>query len=118
MPEFVINSGGLGVMYKVGSDGALIDCDSWDNFFQSACWNPASPTVQATQATVTNPDGSTTTILAPATPSNTNTVTPSFFCNFLDCDASGNLELDATNVMWIGGGALAVFALLKGLKIL
>jgi hypothetical protein len=117
VPEIVINSQGLGVMYKVGAGGALIDCDSWDNFFQSACWNPANPTVQATQTTVTNADGSTSAILTPATPANTDTAVPSFFCNFLDCDASGNLELDGWNAALLAGGAFAIFLLLKGLKL-
>jgi len=116
--SLVVNSGGLGVMYKVDSAGQLIDCDSWSNIFQSVCWEPTAATVQATTTTVTNADGSTSTVLAPATPANADVTTPSFFCNFLDCDSSGNLQLDATNLLWLGGGAIAVFVLLKALKVL
>lgn len=108
----VINSGGLGTMYKVDSTGAIIDCDSWSNFFQSACWNPAAATVQATQTTVTNSDGSTSTVLQPATVADT-LASPGALCNFLDCDSSGNLVLDATNLAWFAGGAFALFLLLR-----
>ena len=118
----VINSGGLGDMYKVDGSGNVVDCDSFNNFFVPQCWNPLAPTVQATTstATVTNPDGSTSTstVLVPATPANTNLTTPSFFCNFLDCDASGNLQLDGTNLLWLGGATIGLLVLLKSLKLL
>lgn len=39
---------GLGTMYKVASDGTVIDCDSWSNLLQGPCWNPAAPTVAVT----------------------------------------------------------------------
>src|SRR5271157_6178688 len=37
---------GLGTTYKTDpSTGTVIDCDSWNNLFQSVCWNPFSPQV-------------------------------------------------------------------------
>ena len=114
--SLVLNSGGLGVMYKVDSAGNVVDCDSLDNIFQSVCWNPAAATVQATTSTVTNSDGTTTTVLAPAT--SADVTTPGALCNFFDCDSSGNLELDATNLLWFGGIAIALTVALKALKII
>lgn len=112
----VLNSAGLGDTYKVDSAGNIIDCDSWNNFFQGVCWNPGSATVQATTTTVTNSDGSTSTVLAAATPANTSLTTPSAWCNFLDCDSSGNLELDATNLMWAGAAMLLAYVVSRLLK--
>lgn len=100
-------------MYKVDAGGQIIDCDSWSNFFQSACWNPTAATVQVTQTTVANTDGTTSTVLAPATPANTDVSAPSALCNFLDCDSSGNLVLDSSNLAWAGGIAFGLFLLLR-----
>lgn len=36
---------GLGTMYKTDSNGNVIDCDLFSNFFQPACWNPFDSTV-------------------------------------------------------------------------
>jgi hypothetical protein len=118
MAGLVVNSGGLGTLLKVSSAGTIIDCDSIDNIFQSVCWNPTAPAVQATSTTITNPDGSTSTVLAPATPANTDTTVPNFLCNFLDCDSSGNLELDGNNILWLGGLSIALLLFLKAVKIL
>ena len=56
---------GLGVLWKMGSDGKPIDCDAWGNFFQSVCWVPdifASPTQQPLDVqAVTNPQTGATT---------------------------------------------------------
>lgn len=36
-----------------------------------------------------------------------------FYCNFLDCDDNGNLQMDANNLAWLIGGAAALYVLAK-----
>jgi hypothetical protein len=31
---------GMGTLYKADSQGNVIDCDLFSNFFQTPCWNP------------------------------------------------------------------------------
>lgn len=58
---------GFGTLYKTDpSSGNVIDCDSWQNLFQSVCWNPTAPTVVPAQPIV-NADGTVSNTLVPAT---------------------------------------------------
>lgn len=51
--------GGLGTLYKTDpSTGTVIDCDNWNNMFQSVCWNPFSPSVVPVAPSVVGGDAS------------------------------------------------------------
>lgn len=59
---------GLGYTPKVGSDGKIIDCDLWSNFFESVCWIPdwlggsGQQTLPSKQVTTTDPNTGQTTV--------------------------------------------------------
>ena len=84
----------MGVLYKADSEGHVIDCDSWSNFFQGVCWNPfAAEVVPA--APTTNPDGSP----APAVPA-------------VPAPASSGFSL-STPLLLVAAGALGVLLLTR-----
>lgn len=87
---------GMGTLYKADSEGHVIDCDSWSNFFQGVCWNPfASEVVPAAPS---GGDGS-----GPAVPAVPAPTTPSLLSGV------------SAPLLLVAGGALAVL-LLKGGK--
>lgn len=88
---------GMGVLYKADSEGHVIDCDSWSNFFQGVCWNPfASEVVPVAPS---GGDGS-----GPAVPAVPAPVSASLL---------GGIS---TPLLLVAGGALAVLLFTRGGK--
>lgn len=88
---------GMGTLYKADSEGHVIDCDSWSNFFQGVCWNPfASEVVPAAPS---GGDGS-----GPAVPAVPGPKTESLLSGV------------STPLLLVAGGALAVLLFARGGK--
>lgn len=98
---------GLGVLYKQDSSGVLIDCDSWNNFFQSPCWNPFAPTVVPAPPAVGSGDGSgvAPVPLYPATAAPPDTTVPP--CTFLGIGCT---------TLAIAGGAIFLGFFILGMQ--
>lgn len=93
---------GLGTLYKVASDGSLIDCDSWSNLFQGPCWDPTAPEVVPNA-----PGDSSNTPGQPYTPPSTTTAN-----TLTNCILAGTCGTSSISTpLLIGGLALLGLAL-------
>src|SRR5579872_794516 len=68
--------GGFGQYYKQTSDGTVVDCDLFSNFFASVCWNPFASQIPNSAVPALNPPPMPVPPPAPvATPGNLNPLT-------------------------------------------
>lgn len=94
----------MGYLPKIGSNGAVVDCDQFSNLLQSVCWDPFAPTVPVTVGT----DVSGNSVLTPdvsAAASNLNQLSCSMFQS---PNADGTCGTDWTTVAIAGAVGLAL----------
>lgn len=97
---------GIGTMYKVDSNGNVIDCDAWSNIFQGPCWNPFASTVLPTTS-MGEPLG--------ASSSNSDVLVPTtdYASGAAVCSSSLISGMCDTTLYLIGGGLVLGLLLLR-----
>lgn len=107
MPYLFNRRRGLGYNPQIGSDGAVIDCDSFMGLFSGVCWNPTAPGVPV--KVVTDPSSGAQTVQPDmaAAAAAVNAQTP--ILNDLP-----SFGLGVGTIAAIGAGVVVVLALVMG----
>lgn len=104
---------GLGVSYELDSGGNVIDCDSWSNIFNLACWGfPGAGQLPSGTTPGSGPGGST-----PAPPAAACGPLDYLFNSTATCTTNaGAIASSLTSIALIVGGVIAFVAVMGAVK--